>query len=289
MHFQLYRDIKTFYRDAVPVFMRHEAQNLVPLGNVVIGYEGKDKTGWRDPADWLMAAVTDGAGICLTAVMTPPHNLTLYATDNRYDADTIACLVNGLLETGAPVPGVMTENRLAEDFAQAYAAAQSIGYRIHKRQRIYELTEVNPAVAAIGTLRPAQESDMAFLPYWLEAFNGDCAGGDFRVQSSAENYRYFIDPHRLLILEDGGTPVSMARCAREIQTVCGVGYVYTPPYLRGRGYASACVAAVSRLILARGFTKCVLYTDLANPISNSIYQKIGYVPICDSLEIRFDP
>jgi uncharacterized protein len=236
-----------------------------------------------------MAAVTDGAGIRLTAVMTPPHNLTLYATDNRYDGESVACLVNGLLETGVPVPGVMTENRLAEDFARAYAAAKSVHYQIHKRQRIYELTEVNPAIPAIGSLRPAKESNMAFLPYWLEAFGGDFTGGDSRVQSDAEGYRHFIDPRRLFILEDGGTPVSMAKTAREIQTVCSVGYVYTPPYSRGKGYATACVAAVSRIILERGFTKCVLYTDLANPISNGIYRKIGYLPICDSLDIRFDP
>jgi len=287
VRFQQYRDVRTFYRDIYPVLMRHEAQNLVPLGNVVIGYEGKDKTGWRDPVNWFMAAVTDGAVIRLTAVMTPPHNLTLYATDNRYDGETVACLVNGLLEAGVPVPGVMTESRLAEDFARTYTASKSIGYQIHKRQRIYELTAVSPAIPAIGTLRPAKESDMAFIPYWLEAFNGDCTGGDYRVQNDAENYRYFIDPQRLFILEDGGTPVSMAKTVREIQTVCGVSYVYTPPYFRSKGYATACVAAVSRVILERGFTKCVLYTDLANPISNSIYQKIGYTPICDSLEIRF--
>lgn len=289
MLYRRYDDVQTFSRDVFPALMRHEAQNLVPLGNVLIGCAGEDKTGWRDPANWYMAAVSDGAGIRLTAVMTPPHNLTLYATDNRYDGETVACLVRGLLEAKVSVPGVMTENRLAEDFAGAYAAAKSTGYSVHKRQRIYELTEVNPAVAAIGTLRPARESDLAFLPYWLEAFNGDCAGSDFRTQSDAEAYRYFINPHRLFILEDNGLPVSMAKIHRELRTACGVGQVYTPPYLRGRGYASACVAAVSRIILSRGFQRCVLYTDLANPISNSIYQKIGYAPVCDSLEIRFDP
>jgi predicted GNAT family acetyltransferase len=75
---------------------------------------------------------------------------------------------------------------------------------------------------------------------------------------------------------------------REMRSVCGVSGVYTPPYFRGKGYASSCVAALSRLILERGFTKCVLYTDLANPTSNSIYQKIGYKPVCDSLEIKFE-
>jgi predicted GNAT family acetyltransferase len=97
-----------------------------------------------------------------------------------------------------------------------------------------------------------------------------------------------VSSGKLHILEDNGVPVSMAKITREMRTACGVGFVFTPPYFRGKWYATSCVAAVSRLILGRGFAKCVLYTDLANPTSNSIYQKIGYVPICDSLEIKFD-
>jgi predicted GNAT family acetyltransferase len=62
--------------------------------------------------------------------------------------------------------------------------------------------------------------------------------------------------------------------------------VYTPPYFRNRGYAGACVARLSRQILDGGKKYCVLYTDLANPASNSLYMNIGYKPVCDSLMIK---
>jgi predicted GNAT family acetyltransferase len=74
---------------------------------------------------------------------------------------------------------------------------------------------------------------------------------------------------------------------RNMLNVGGVGPVYTPPYFRGHGYASACVARVSQKILNSGKKYCVLYTNLANPVSNSIYQKIGYQTICDSVLIKF--
>jgi predicted GNAT family acetyltransferase len=96
-----------------------------------------------------------------------------------------------------------------------------------------------------------------------------------------------MSPNNRLSLEDGGMPVSMAKISRELQTVCVVGMVYTPPYFRGRGYATSCVAAVSQFGLDRVYKKCVLYTDLANPTSNSIYMKIGYRPICDSINVMF--
>ena len=63
--------------------------------------------------------------------------------------------------------------------------------------------------------------------------------------------------------------------------------VYTPPELRGHGYASAVVAALSQRLLDAGHQYCALYTDLANPTSNSIYQKIGYTPVSDAVEYAF--
>ena len=60
-----------------------------------------------------------------------------------------------------------------------------------------------------------------------------------------------------------------------------IGPVYTPPEFRGRGYASACVAAASQLQLDAGRRFCFLFADLSNPTSNHIYQEIGYEPVGD--------
>ena len=288
MKFNQYKEIQNFYQDTYDVLMRHEAQNLIPLGNIILGNEGKDKTDWRDPANWFMATVTSGAGVILTAVMTPPHNITLYETDNLVNDEALASLIKGIMETDYEIPGVMTEKVLAQRFAKAWSEARGAKHRVHKDMRIYELLKVNPDIPAIGTLRLVRESDMSFLPYWREGFNSDCFGDTPSVKADPESYRYLIENKMLYVLEDNGMAVSMALMNRAMNTVCGVGGVYTPPYFRGKGYASSCVAGVSRLILERGFTKCVLYTDLANPTSNSIYQKIGYKPICDSLEIKFE-
>ena len=77
MRFTLYNDVKNLYTDTYDILMRREAQNVIPLGNIIIGNAGTDKTGWRDPVNWFMAAVSDDKEILLTAVMTPPNNLTI--------------------------------------------------------------------------------------------------------------------------------------------------------------------------------------------------------------------
>jgi len=68
-----------------------------------------------------------------------------------------------------------------------------------------------------------------------------------------------------------------------------IGPVYTPPALRGHGYATALVAHASAHALTHGRTRCYLHTDLANPTSNAIYQRIGYEWVCEATEIRFAP
>ncbi|MCL1989813.1 MAG: GNAT family N-acetyltransferase [Defluviitaleaceae bacterium] len=288
MRFNLYKDVKAFYRNTYHILLRHESQNMIPLGNLIIGNEGKDKHDWRDPVNWLMATVSNEEGIQLIAIMTPPFGITLYATDNHTNDVPLTCLIEGLLTTDFTIPTVVSEKSLAERFARSYAMAKNMQYSIMYNQRIYELKEVNPEALNIGTLRLAQESDMSFLPYWVEAFQNEALATSRNVRSDPENYRYHISTGNLYILEHEGTPVSIAKISRKMVTVCGVSFVYTPPYFRKKGYASSCVAALSRLILEQGYSKCVLYTDLANPTSNAIYQKIGYQPICDSSEIKFE-
>jgi hypothetical protein len=288
MQFKIFDEVNEFYNATYDLLMCHEAQNLIPLGNTIIGKEGKDKSDWRDPKNWLMAIVSDDNNIQLVAIMTPPHNITLYARDNNIDEATVACLISGISDV--PVPGVMARRDMALYFAQAYCSSKGMSYEISMEQRIYELTEVNPDIPHIGTMRLVEESDMHFLPYWLEAFYIASEGFDkqtMRIPQDAEFYLSRIAQKKIYVLEEQGKPVSIAGTTREIQTVCGVAHVYTPPYFRRKGYATSCVAKLSQMILDRGFTKCVLYTDLANPTSNSIYQKIGYRPICDSVMLKF--
>lgn len=288
MKLKIYKNVHEFYHDTYHVLMSHEAQNLIPLGNLIIGHEGKDKTDWRDPINWLMATVLDENGILLTALMTPPHNITLYATDNIIQPSAINCLIDGLKDY--KIPGVTTEKKLAEYFTTEYTTRKGLSSKIVMSQRIYELKTVNPEIKQFGNVRLLNEKDMCFFPFWLESFNASSSYGkaEMLIPQNPEVYQYRLSTKKIYVLEVEGIPVSMAGFTREMQTAIGVAFVYTPPYYRGKGYASSCVAQISQIALDKGFSKCVLYTDLSNPISNSIYQKIGYVPVCDSLMVKFE-
>jgi predicted GNAT family acetyltransferase len=68
-----------------------------------------------------------------------------------------------------------------------------------------------------------------------------------------------------------------------------IGPVFTPPSLRGNGYASAAVAALTRRLLAAGRAWCLLFADTGNPISTGIYRRLGYEEVALFREYRFGP
>jgi hypothetical protein len=89
-----------------------------------------------------------------------------------------------------------------------------------------------------------------------------------------------------VLWEVDGQPVSMAGFSGQTITGIRVNAVFTPPELRGRGYATACVGHLTRNLLDR-YRFCFLFTDQANPVSNHVYAKIGYRPVCDVSQLRF--
>ncbi len=92
----------------------------------------------------------------------------------------------------------------------------------------------------------------------------------------------------LWVLSDGAI-VSLLATTRPVSRVISIASVYTPPELRGHGYASRSVAALSQHLLDSGWQRCSLFTDLSNPTSNSIYQQVGYRPVRDFNEYDFSP
>ena len=98
----------------------------------------------------------------------------------------------------------------------------------------------------------------------------------------------FLSHTEAFLLRTDGGPVSTAMWARPTPNGVTINGVYTPGARRNRGYASACVAALSQRMLDEGQEFCCLYTDLSNPTSNDIYLSIVYQPVCDSDDYLFE-
>lgn len=146
--------------------------------------------------------------------------------------------------------------------------------------RVFEARSVVWPRTPSGTFRVATGADLPTLAQWADAFFNEVG-----LLNPGDAAREQIDEGRLYVWEDG-RPVSMAAWAGRTGRTVRINAVYTPPELRGRGFASACVASLTQSLLDEGLTSCCLYTDLANPTSNRIYKAMGYRPVCDAAEYR---
>lgn len=231
------------------------------------------------------ATVTDNDDLLLAAMMTPPRSLVLYTKLSDW-RESLELLVQEVAARQWPIPGVTADPPLAQAFAAAWASLKETTYQVKMRNRLYELKRVNPIPATPGRLRLATTADLELITEWIFAFQNEALQRG-NLAESREVARYRINDQDIYLWEDG-QPVSMAAQSRPTRSGICISLVYTPPELRGRGYATACVARLSQLLLDSGRNFYVLFTDLSNPTSNRIYQKIGYMPVCDFTEFTFD-
>jgi uncharacterized protein len=145
--------------------------------------------------------------------------------------------------------------------------------------RTHQLTQVRPIGTASGLLRLVTEGDRPLLIEWYTAFASEI--GELISPESEKAVENGLKQQAIYLWEDGGLPVSLATAKNFLPTAARIGPVYTPSEHRDKGYATACVAALSQKLLEQGCDRCFLFTDLANPTSNRIYQAIGYYPVCD--------
>lgn len=148
---------------------------------------------------------------------------------------------------------------------------------LEMHERIYHLTEVHPPRKVEGQMRPTNPQDQPLLARWAQAFVQEAV----HETLSDEDAHKVAQRDNLYVWDLDGQVVSLAAASGKTPNGIRVNFVYTPPEHRGKGYASAHVAALSQHLLDQGNRFCALFTDLANPTSNAIYQRMGYRPVID--------
>ena len=195
----------------------------------------------------------------------------------------ISALVEEIVKSGVNLPGVNGEAGTAARFAGQWTERRGSAAFPVDGQRVYELRGSPQGTPAGGLMRRASLEDMDLVLTWMRSFLVEI-GEDTRGLAPMMERR--LEAGHFWVWEDGG-PVSMAATSEPVEGVVRVQAVYTPPERRNRGYAGACVAGLSQRMQQAGH-RCILYTDLGNPTSNSVYRRIGYRAVREGLRYRFD-
>lgn len=280
-------DLDAFGRRSEPWLLEAEAENNLIL-SLIDRLRHGHRYGEEDPYFFI---VEQGGEVAGCAFRTPPH-FPLAVT--RMPPEALEPLVRRIAGIDPELTAVMGPRSVVEPFAEEWTRRTGRLSRPGRRQRIYELTEVIPPERPVsGKLRCAGMEDLDLTARWGEAFDREV---DLPMMDSRARSRAWIEDGGLFLWEDTRAadepepvkePVCMAVAVGFTRHGARIGFVYTPPQHRGRGYGTACTAALSRWLLERGRRFCCLYTDLANPTSNRIYRRIGYRPVCDVAEAWF--
>jgi RimJ/RimL family protein N-acetyltransferase len=272
-------DIDAFAAQAWELLAAAPVEHTVALGIVQSLRAGHR---WSDiPA--LLGWYADGSAVRGAVCMTPPFEMLLAVAP----ADTLAELVEALRARDVALPGVNGDVPTVERFSEAWRHGTELRARTVFEQRLYALETLRPPdPPPAGRARAGADPDLDLATEWVSAFQREAGVPSTDVARWA---RTAIDEGRLWLWEDdGGSVVALAGRTAPAVGVSRVAPVYTPPALRRRGYGAAVTAACTADALTRGAEHVVLFTDLANPTSNAIYQRIGYRPVTDRRVVRFE-
>lgn len=235
-------------------------------------------------ADGTVFGLLEVAGEVRAACYRPPSRRLTLTPLFPEQADSLAARLAAL---GQPLTGVLADLGTATAFAGAWqrhtAVASVPGWRA-RLHRLGTLTPPEPPPEGRGRLVGERDREQLIrLCGEFAASVGEVpavdAGSWAGSRFAGRRFTFWETPD--------GTPVSMAAVTSMVAGMIRVDPVYTPPHLRGRGYAGALTAEVSRAALAAGATDVVLFADPANPTSTALYRRIGYVPVADFAAYAF--
>lgn len=255
-----------------------------------IAWRYHDNPDSQGPHDWW-AVVRDGCAVVGVAMRTAPfHPRPIYLLPMPGSAATL--LARMLHERGESAEGVNGALPAARICAEETARLTSGSVSVAQHTRLFEVRTLVPPPPVPGRLRTATEADIDVATAWYSAFMVDADAQAGRLPGSSphappseqEMLRRLRSRIVHLWQDETGAPVHLTGVSPPSFGVARIAPVFTPPEQRSRGYAGAAVAAISARFLSAGERVC-LFTDQANPTSNALYQRLGFVPVVDMVNL----
>ena len=276
MRYEQIQDPAAFAERAAPL-LTDEARH-----NLMLGIIGTLRRSPEVYEDFRLFLVTDAGAPVAAALMTAPYNLIVSDSDPA----GIDALIAGLKSDQVTIPGAIGNLPTIEYFAQRWPEATGHELRRTMAQGVFSLSEVVGQDPVEGRHRIGVLEDLDIISTWMAEFAAEAIPDEphdeKRVRQAIRRRLLGESPGAFWLWELDGDPVSLTGHGNPTGRGIRIGPVYTPPELRGRGYATGLVAAQSEWLLDNGYDFCFLYTDLANPTSNRIYERIGYRQIAES-------
>lgn len=268
----VYGEILNFKEEVTPFLEKNEQENNLILGVLRMV---------QQPI--FMGVAKQEEEIVIVFLQTEEKKQIIVATSEMMEEDIVE-LAKKLAEVYPNVPGLIGNKKIVQRLAEEIAVLENKKTTVVMEQGIYELKQVKKKWDGDGVFREVSSDELTLIEQWIYKFCEDVKLPTTKEEAK-QTAHTLITNRRLFGLEVDGKLVSVAAKTRPTTNNITVNFVYTPKEARKKGYASNCVAALSQCMLDEGYKTTTLYTDLANPTSNKIYQEIGYEKMMESVLI----
>ncbi|WP_242264704.1 GNAT family N-acetyltransferase [Bacillus cereus group sp. BfR-BA-01422] len=268
----VYEEIVNFKEEVTLFLEKNEQENNLILGVLQMVHQ-----------PIFMGIAKQGEEIAVVFLQTEEKKQIIVATSEMAEEDIVE-LAKKLAKVYPNVPGLIGNKKIVQRLAEEIAVLENKKTTVAMEQGIYELKQVKKKWNGDEVFREVNSDELTLIEKWIYQFCED-VNLPTTKEEAKQTAHTLITNHRLFGLEVDGKLVSVAAKTRPTKNNITVNFVYTPKEERKKGYASNCVAALSQRMLDEGYKTTTLYTDLANPTSNKIYQEIGYEQIAESVLI----
>ena len=281
MEFKKYDNPNEFVKDNEKFILEKEWLNNLMAGN----YNEALKNGIDE--NWILARVTEGEKTELIILLRKPWRMLMYSPTDNKSEELYRFAAEKLYEIDKTLDGVNAEKEISQIFANEFCKIAGKESKVRFEMRILVLEKL-----AQGNLRDdvvfrkATEEDKTILKEYRRMFSEEA----LHESVTDEELEKKLEKHFSMgayVLEKDGKIVTTASSNRHLTKGKSIGNVFTPKEERGQGYAYNLVYRLSKEFLDSGLEYCVLFTDDSNPISNHVYEKIGYERRADTTEILF--
>ncbi|MFD6509189.1 MULTISPECIES: GNAT family N-acetyltransferase [unclassified Bacillus (in: firmicutes)] len=268
----VYEEILHFKEDVTPFLEKNEQENNLLLGVLQVAQE-----------PIFMGVAKRGEEITVVFLQTEEKIQMIVANSEISEVDIVK-LAKELTKVYPDIPGLIGNKKNVQKLAEEVAVLENKKTNVVMEQGVYALQQVKKKWNEEGIFREINSDELPLIEKWIYQFCEDVKLPTTKEEAK-QTAHTLITNNRLFGLEVDGKLVSVAAKTRPTTNNITVNFVYTPKEARKKGYASNCVAALSQRMLDEGYKTTTLYTDLANPTSNKIYQEIGYEQIAESVLI----
>ena len=264
---------------------QNESENNRPLG---YAHRLAEYPPAHDSESPILLSILEHREAVGVAIMIPPYGSIILSRIDTDIQNVVVHLVRHLREIDIRIPGVIGPAAEAQAFSDCWVEGMlDVSARISMRMRIFKARSVANLPLSPGRLRLARPEDYPRMTRWIADYSEEV--GKPISFDNAKSWTEKLIQNQQLHIWDLEAPVSIAAVDRPTRNGIAIHTVYTPPEHRNKGYATSSVLLLTQKMLTDRYSFCCLYTDLSNPTSNSIYAKIGYVPVGDALAVDFQP